>query len=148
VVHIPALAETVYAQRGEGCHWVSGSGRHRATRRAAVSSIDSLEKAVLLTTDLFNAPTDERRQKLLGLASRARVCRTWADCYGYVLVATGRAELMIDSMVKIWDCAPMQPILQEAGGTFSDWSGKHHVYGDSGLATNGRLLKEALAALA
>jgi len=42
--------------------------------------------------------------------------RTWGDAYGYALVATGRAEIMVDDVVKVWDIAPFQVILEEAGG--------------------------------
>lgn len=54
------------------------------------------------------------------LARKTKLQRTWGDCYGYVLVATGRAEVMLDSAIKPWDIAPMLPILQEAGGQFTD----------------------------
>ncbi len=147
VIHLPALGEMVYAQRGRGCFWVKHSGRYRESAPARVSRVDALEQAVLLSTDFWNVAREDRRQALARLAARTRVQRTWADCYGYVLVATGRAELMLDSAVKIWDCAPLQPILEEAGGTFTDWSGKRTIYGDSGLATNGPLLKKALEVL-
>ncbi len=148
VVHIPALGETVYAQRGRGCFWVKQhSGRHRESLLAQVSSVDKLEQAVLLATDFWSMTQLDRRQALARLAARTRIQRTWADCYGYVLVATGRADLMLDPVLKIWDCAPLQPILEEAGGTFTDWSGKRTIYGDTGLATNRRLLKPVLEVL-
>jgi len=147
VVHIPALGETVYAQRGRGCHWVKHRGGHRESLPAQVSSVDKLENAILLATDFWSIAHEDRRQALAHLAARTRIQRTWADCYGYVLVATGRADLMLDAVLKIWDCAPLQPILEEAGGTFTDWSGKRTIYGDTGLATNRRLLKPAVEAL-
>lgn len=147
VVHIPALGETVYAQRGRGCFWVKHTGRYRESLPARVSTVDKLENAVLLSTDFWKVPREDRRQALARLAARTRVSRTWADCYGYVLVATGRADLMLDGVLKIWDCAPLQPILEEAGGTFTDWSGKRTIYSDSGLATNGLLLKPVLEVL-
>ena len=60
------------------------------------------------------------------LQRRAYITRTWGDCYGYLLVATGRAEVMVDPVMKVWDAAALQPILEEAGGTFTDWSGNSH----------------------
>jgi fructose-1,6-bisphosphatase/inositol monophosphatase family enzyme len=79
------------------------------------------------------------------LQARARNCRTWGDCYGYVLVATGRAEVMLDPVMNLWDCAPLLPILEEAGGTFTDWTGARTVDGGNSIATNGLLFAEVMA---
>ncbi len=150
LIHIPALGETVYAQRGAGCAWERPlplpAGKKKTTP-ARVSSVDELERALLLATDFFRVERDDRRQALARLAAQTRVQRTWSDCYGYVLVATGRAELMLDPVMHIWDCAPLQPILTEAGGTFTDWAGNRTIYGACGLATNGRLLPQVLKVL-
>ena len=147
VIHLPSLGETVYAQRGHGCHWERRVGGKRLSIPARVSGADKLEDAVLLATDFWNVQLQGRRRELARLADRTRLQRTWADCYGYVLVATGRAELMLDSALNLWDSAPLQPILEEAGGTFTDWTGKPTIHGDCGLATNGLLLKEALSVM-
>jgi histidinol-phosphatase len=74
--------------------------------------------------------------------------RTWGDGYGYALVATGRADLMVDPTVERYDVAPMPVILAEAGGRFTSLSGAPGAAGGSGLATNGRLHDSALALLA
>ena len=81
------------------------------------------------------------------LQAAARLSRTWGDCYGYLLVATGRAELMVDPIMSVWDAAAILPILEEAGGTFTDWQGRPTIHSGEGLATNGRVLEEALAIL-
>ena len=70
--------------------------------------------------------------------------RTWGDCYGYVLVATGRADVMLDPIMNLWDCAPLLPIMEEAGGTFTDWRGERTVKGGNSIATNGLLFEEVL----
>jgi fructose-1,6-bisphosphatase/inositol monophosphatase family enzyme len=70
--------------------------------------------------------------------------RTWGDCYGYVLVATGRAEATLDPKMSIWDAAALLPILQEAGGTFTDWRGNPTIEGGEGIGTNGLVLPELL----
>jgi histidinol-phosphatase len=75
------------------------------------------------------------------------LCAGWGDAYGYLLVATGRVELMLDPIMSVWDCAPFPPILQEAGGTFGDWQGHPTIYAGEALATNGVLLPEVLALL-
>jgi len=139
VIHIPALAETVYALEGRGCTWESGGGRRRRAARGRVSKVERLDQAVMLATDFWRLGTPPQRDALARLAARTRVQRTWADCYGYLLVATGRAEIMLDPVMKIWDAAPMQVILKEAGGCFTDWAGRSTIHGHCGVATNGRL---------
>ena len=61
------------------------------------------------------------------------------------LVATGRAEIMLDAAMKVWDCAPLQVILEEAGGSFTDWKGTPTIYGSDSVATNAALKKDVLA---
>ncbi len=69
------------------------------------------------------------------------------DCYGHCLVATGRAEVMLDPVLSVWDAAPLLPILQEAGGTFTDWSGNPTIHGANGMSTNGLVLEPILKIL-
>jgi len=73
--------------------------------------------------------------------------RTWADCYGYVLVATGRAEIALDPVMNVWDCAALLPIVEEAGGRFTDWSGRRTIHGGEAVATNGSLHDEVVGLL-
>ncbi|MFQ5788990.1 MAG: inositol monophosphatase family protein [Acidobacteriota bacterium] len=70
--------------------------------------------------------------------------RGWGDCYGHCLVATGRAEVMVDPVMSVWDCAALLPILEEAGGTFTDWRGGATVYGGNALGTNGLLFEPVM----
>jgi fructose-1,6-bisphosphatase/inositol monophosphatase family enzyme len=70
--------------------------------------------------------------------------RSWGDCYGHILVATGRAEVMLDPVMSIWDCAALLPILLEAGGTFTDWQGRPTIRGGDAISTNGRLLDQVM----
>ncbi len=133
VIHLPALNETVWAARGEGCWWNG--------RRALVSQVDRLEDAcVCWSGDLVE---DERKTTALRvLAAKAGTARTWGDAYGYALVATGRAEAMVDPIVHPWDTAPLRPIVEEAGGVFTDWTGAAtHLGGDS-IATNAALARQ------
>ena len=78
------------------------------------------------------------------LAAATRFQRTWGDCYGYVLVATGRAEAMFDPEMKPWDCGPMLPIMQEAGGHFTNWAGEPTIWGPDAVATNAALHRPIL----
>ena len=73
--------------------------------------------------------------------------RTWGDGYGYLLVATGRAEVMIDPRLNSWDAAAVEVVVAEAGGRFSDWHGRPRIYSGDGLATNGLVHAEVLASL-
>lgn len=139
VVNIPVLNEIVYAAKGLGCFLNGNSAR--------VSTTGSLEEALLLCTDFtachrygFGSAVDE-------LQRRAKNSRTWGDCYGYVLVATGRAEVMLDPVMNIWDCAPLLSIMEEAGGTFTDLSGNRTVKGGNAIATNGLLFDEVMKVL-
>ena len=75
----------------------------------------------------------------------AYTCRGWSDAYGYLLVATGRAEAMLDPIMNAWDCGPFPPILQEAGGYFGDWQGMATIRANEALATSIALLPELLA---
>jgi myo-inositol-1(or 4)-monophosphatase len=70
--------------------------------------------------------------------------RGWGDAYGYHMVATGRAEIMLDPAISIWDVAPFAPIFREAGGFFGSWDGKEgHTHGEA-LACNAALKPKAL----
>jgi histidinol-phosphatase len=136
VVHFPALGDTVYAARGEGCYWNG--------RRARVSAVDRLEDAVVLATDVRTLYEQGRGPVFETLQAKTRLQRTWGDCYGHILVATGRAEIMLDPILNIWDCAALQPILEEAGGTFTDWAGTATHTGGNGLSTNGHLFHSVM----
>jgi histidinol phosphatase-like enzyme (inositol monophosphatase family) len=140
VVHFPALSETVFAARGEGCWWNG--------RRSLVSGTTKLDHATIVTTDAESFEAHGRAAGWNRLRSRARQCRTWGDAYGYALVATGRAEAMIDPIVSIWDVAPMAPIIEEAGGVLTDWNGKPGHRGANAIATNAALSREIREVLA
>ena len=132
VIHLPALNETVWAARGAGCWWDG--------RRALVSDVDRLEDATVLTSE-GRFPDDTGWLAWRRLASRAANARTWGDAYGYALVATGRAEAMLDPHLSIWDAAPLRPIIEEAGGVFTDWGGTPTHLGASAIATNAALAR-------
>ena len=135
----PALHETLAAARGEGCWWNG--------RRARVSSVDRIESATVLATDATFRRTPERGAAWLGVAARAATARTWGDCYGYLLVATGRAELMVDGDLSPWDSASLIVMIEEAGGVYTDWQGRPSAFGDGAVATNATLAKTLRDAL-
>jgi histidinol phosphatase-like enzyme (inositol monophosphatase family) len=129
--YFPAVGELLAAAPGEGCWW-NGA-------RCRVSTVDALDRALVLTTDPKFGHRPERQAPWHRLEAAAGLSRSWADCYGYLLVATGRAEVMIDTIAGDWDTAALLPIIEEAGGSFTDWDGRRTAFGGSGVATNGAL---------
>jgi len=136
VINIPALGEMIYAARGLGCFWNG--------ERTRVSQTSALEDALLLSTDFGSCERYGFGPAAAELQSRAAMRRTWGDCYGYVLVATGRADVMLDPAMNVWDCAALLPVLEEAGGTFSDWKGRRTIHSGNAVATNGMLFDEVM----
>lgn len=139
--HLPALRQTVVAADGAGA-WLNG-------QRTNVSEVDDLSEARLMTAGLEywrDWATDAGRAGLGELIRRTRFARTWCDCYGYILVATGRAELLADVATgQYWDYAPMLPILREAGGRFTSLTGSPAGAWTSALVSNGRVHEAAAA---
>ncbi len=136
VTNLPALSEVIYAARGLGCFWNGKPSR--------VSSTPSLDQALLLSTDFqackkygFGAAAER-------LQTRAAARRTWGDCFGHILVATGRADIMLDPIMNVWDCAALLPIVEEAGGTFTDWNGQRTIRGGNAISTNGALFESVM----
>lgn len=137
VVHLPALGETVVARKGAGCSWWPSPGAVSVPAR--VSEVPTLGSALALTTDPERVLEPEFEQTWRALCGRVDLLRGWGDAYGHVLVATGRAEVMIDPVLSPWDAAPLLPILTEAGGQFTDLRGVCTIHGGSGVSSNGHL---------
>jgi myo-inositol-1(or 4)-monophosphatase len=135
VACFPAMNEIVAAASGEGCRWNG--------RRARVSGQTSLAEAVVSYTSSANL--DRLRPGAWArLQQETRTQRGWGDCYGHCLVATGRADVMLDPILSPWDCAALVPILREAGGTFTDWTGQLTIHGGNGISTNGALFEQVM----
>jgi histidinol phosphatase-like enzyme (inositol monophosphatase family) len=130
-VYAPPTNEMVSAAPGEGA-WFNGT-------RTYVSNTSSLAQATLLTTDDRFAGRPRRRARWNDLAERARIVRTWGDCYGYLMLATGRADIMVDDQMNPWDAAAVQVVIEEAGGKFSDFCNRPTAFGGDSIATNGAL---------
>jgi histidinol phosphatase-like enzyme (inositol monophosphatase family) len=131
----PAVDELIGAAPGFGCWW-NGS-------RARVSQVAELEASTVLTTDDRFRNHALKREGWHRLAAAAAVSRTWGDCYGYLLVATGRAEVMVDPVMSPWDAAALLPVVGEAGGVFTDWGGATTAFGGSVVATNAAIASAA-----
>jgi histidinol-phosphatase len=146
VIHAPAAAETVYASAGGGCWYVSEKGAQ--PRPARASTVPRLAEGLLLTTEIRSFAEGRTRNAMdvfQQLERAARLTRTWGDGYGYLMVATGRAEVMVDPELDLWDLAALQPVIEEAGGTFCDWQGRATVHSRDAIATNGVVTEEVLA---
>ena len=140
VANFPALGELVAGGRGHGCWWNG--------ERARVSDTDRIEDSLVLTTDVERVLKRPEGMGYRRLQVRALFARTWGDCYGHCLVATGRAEVMVDPVMASWDAGPFPVILTEAGGRFTSITGEFTMHGTSGVSTNGRLHEEVLRELA
>ena len=133
VICLPALDEHVWAARGRGAYWNGTPCR--------VSEHAGLDGSYVCTSGLsyWADPVLERVR-----AAGARI-RTWGDAYGYALVATGRAEAMVDPECFDWDVAPISVIMAEAGGRFSDTSGGGGWRSGSAVGSNGLLHDDLLS---
>jgi histidinol phosphatase-like enzyme (inositol monophosphatase family) len=138
VAYFPALGEIVGAASGTGC-WLNG-------RKIHVSATSRLNEAAVGYSDT-RMLEDRLGARWRALQLATRVQRGWGDCYGHCLVATGRLDVMLDPVMNPWDCCALVPILQEAGGRFTDWTGVARTDGGDAVSTNGALHEELLAAL-
>ena len=130
VIHNPVLEETAAAATGLGCE-LNGEP-------CGVNTKATLEDARVQVTD----PADLMRRHPVftgKLFERVRLCRSWGDGYGYLLVASGRADVMIDPILAVWDVAPLKVVITEAGGEFTDFFGCSDGLSESGIAANGKL---------
>ncbi|MFN8053583.1 MAG: inositol monophosphatase family protein [Acidimicrobiales bacterium] len=135
VINVPALGETIWAGRGLGC-WLNGLP-------CSVNDRSTLQGGVLSTSGFdYWEP-----EMLSGARASGMQMRTWGDGYGYMLVASGRIEAMVDPTIKFWDIAPCTVIIPEAGGTISRADGATGVELTSCVATNGVLHDQVIAAL-
>lgn len=140
VAHFPALSETVAAGAGLGCTWNGTPCR--------VSRVSRIERAVVCTTDVERLLSRPEGDGWRRLQQRAAFSRTWGDCYGHALVATGRIEAQVDPVMAPWDAGPFLTIVTEAGGRFTTLAGEETLHGRSGVSTNGLLHTVVLEALA
>lgn len=131
----PALDEMLAAAIGEGC-WYNNA-------RTSVSTTATVADATVLTSDERFTGARSRVDGWRRLSDAAAVSRSWGDCYGYLLVATGRADVMVDGVVAPWDIAAVERCIIEAGGVFTDWEGRATAFGGSAIATNAILASEA-----
>lgn len=140
----PAMNEVVYATKGNGAWWQKGP---LPPKQVHVSKVNQLSDALFCCTSIERWSRIGRQDAFDKLVSGARLARGWGDCYGHILVATGRADVMVDAGLSPWDGAALLPIVTEAGGHFLDWKGQPTIYGGNGLSVNAGLKDEVLQIL-
>ena len=143
VIVMPALDEVVYAADGCGC-WHQQS--NQSPKKASVSTTSTLSDSMLNTTSMSYFTTPALRKLYEQLDSQAKHTRGWSDCYGWVLLATGRVDAVIEPVLSLWDFAAAIPIVKEAGGMCSDLSGTESITSGELIASNG-LIHEQLVDL-
>ncbi len=128
VVYFPALGELYYAERG--------SGAFLNESPISVSSVSDVRNATVLYTEreyLLDPPT---LHPVDLLRRDADLVRGWGDCYGHMLVASGRAEVSVDKIMNPWDCAALIPVVTEAGGCCFDYNGVTTISGEGLVSAN------------
>ena len=139
VINLPALGETLVAASGEGCYH---NGTIANGSKVNVSEVADLESACVVYTGAETFCMSGTLGVHTALSDRVKILRSWGDCYGHFLVAIGQAEVMLDPVLSRWDIVPIKPIVEEAGGVFTDWQGNPGIDGSSGVSTNSAIAAE------
>ena len=106
-----------------------------------------LDEATLLATDLGNIARHQNYERFEALRGRTRLFRTWGDCFGYLLLAGGGADVMLDPIMNPWDLLPLIPVIRGAGGVITTWTGKDAADGASCVAANEALHPQVIELL-
>lgn len=136
VIYAPALNELCEAAKGKGAR-LNGEV-------CTVRECDTLSGATFLSTDVTTPAKHDFIQAFQTLLRTSKLHRTWGDAYGHMMVATGRADVMFDPVLSLWDAAPLQTILEEAGGSFTDVRGQATIQTGNGISCSRDLLPEVL----
>lgn len=136
VIYAPALDELCEAAKGRGAR-LNGE-------KCRLRECEKLSEATFLTTDSTTSEEFGFGAAYRKLLDHCRIDRTWGDAYGHMLVATGRADIMFDPILSIWDAAPLLTIMREAGGIFADVEGNETIKTGNGISCSRKLLPEVL----
>ncbi|MGB5530762.1 MAG: histidinol-phosphatase [Ignavibacteriaceae bacterium] len=116
-------------------------------KKTLVRICNKISNAVLLTTDHLNIEKYQNIDKFNQLINKVKIYRNWGDCYGYYLLATGFADIMIDPVMSPWDILPLIPIIKGAGGVITDYQGNNPVKGKSAVASSPEIHSEIISLL-
>ena len=134
IIYAPALDEICAAGIGLGATYNGEPCR--------VSTLKDLSEATFLVTEIERFRLMGQQELFQELLDRTKLHRTWGDAYGHMMVATGRADLMYDPELNIWDAAALLPVIKESGGIFSDVKGNQTIHSGNGYSTNEYLYPE------
>jgi len=115
--------------------------------KVQVRNCSLISEATLLTTDHFNIRKYQSKNGFENLLEKTKLYRNWGDCYGYYLLATGFADIMIDPIMSVWDSMALIPIINGAGGMITDYQGNDPVIGNSIVASNKVIHEEVIKIL-
>jgi myo-inositol-1(or 4)-monophosphatase len=120
IIRLPALRQVLVAAKGAGA-WLNGE------QRVHCSTVNQTSEALVLSGTINTMEAKGYGDWFGNLRRGARLYRGWGDCYGYFMVATGRAEVMCDPVCSLWDIAPYPVIFAEAGGVFRTLQGDSKI---------------------
>ncbi|GGL01632.1 histidinol-phosphatase [Mangrovihabitans endophyticus] len=141
LVSAPALGRRWWGAKGHGAY----AGRHqRAASRIRVSAVNRLADASVCYSSLTGWEESGRLEPMLDILRQAWRSRAYGDFYGYMLLAEGAVDVMVEPELSLWDVAALVPIVTEAGGRITDLQGRVDPSGGSAIATNGHLHADML----
>lgn len=143
VASAPALGRRWWAGEGQGAYTSFGG----ATRQISVSGVSALDAASLSFSDMTTG-WDAGRSRFVDLTDAVWRTRGYGDFWSYCLVAEGAVDIAVEPEVKVWDLAPLDILVREAGGRFTNLAAEPGPHGGSAVATNGLLHDAVLARLA
>ncbi|MBT0565599.1 histidinol-phosphatase [Williamsia sp. CHRR-6] len=145
VVSAPALTRRWWAATGAGAY---ARDPHGVSRAISVSRVDAVSSASLSFSSLTGWADRGSREQFIELTDRVWRVRAYGDFYSYCLLAEGAIDIALEPEVSLWDLAPLDVLVREAGGRFTDLTGRAGPHGGSAVASNGHLHEAVLAGLA
>jgi histidinol-phosphatase len=128
VINAPALDECCVAGIGMGAYFNG--------KPCSVRETKEMSEATLLVTEIKRFQDVGKEEEFQDLMQKTKLHRTWGDAYGHMMVAIGRADIMFDPVLNLWDAAALLPVVKEAGGVFSDVNGVETIHSGNGYSTN------------
>lgn len=143
---MPALGERIWAARGRGAWWERRRADGAVDRsRAQVRSCDSVAQALVCVSGLEYFRRRGATEVLRRVVDAAAHVRSWSDCYGGILLATGRVDGWVDPIMHPWDLAPFPLIVAEAGGACTDWAGRPDIRGGNAVGGSAAMHAQLMA---
>lgn len=109
-----------------------------------IRECSNINSSVLLSTDHYAFGKHQNLEKYENLCKQVKLYRNWGDCYGYYLLATGFADIMIDAVMSIWDTMALIPVIKGAGGVITDYKGNDPLIGNSIIAASPEIHQQVL----